>query len=187
MSEITLVRQPGAKAARRVPSPDADRVRELLEYDAETGVFSWRVDRVAKGRLLVSAGSVAGTRTKQRRWIISVDGRQYYAHHLAWLVMTGEWPDEVDHRNTDALDNAWANLRLADDQLNAENKRQALSTNKSSGVLGVSRSRKSRTNPWKAQIRFDGRIRYLGSFPTIDAAHEAYVAAKRIHHAGCTL
>ena len=175
MSEITKAR------------PTADRVHKLLEYFPETGKFLWRSDRTLPGRVIAKAGSIAGTKTKRGRWIISVDGRQYYAHHLAWLVMRGEWPAEIDHINTDALDNRWENLRLGNDQLNAENKRQALTTNKSSGVLGVSHQKRSRKNPWKAQIRIEGRIKYLGGFPTIEAAEAAYIEAKRRHHQGCTL
>lgn len=160
--------------------PTVERVRALLLYDKLSGVSRWREDRSHNAR----AGSEAGTLSKKGYWIISIDGRQFYAHHLAWVIVMGEWPTEIDHRNTNSLDNSWKNLRLGNDQLNAENKRRALSTNQSSGVLGVSRQARSSTKPWKAQIRINGRIVYLGSFSTIKEASEAYQAAKRKHHEG---
>lgn len=160
--------------------PTVERVRALLTYDRDSGVFRWREDRSHNAR----AGSVAGTKSKKGYWIISVDRRQFYAHHLAWVIEMGEWPAEIDHRNTNQLDNSWSNLRLGNDQLNAENKRRALSTNQSSGVLGVSRQARSAIKPWKAQIRVNGRVVYLGSFPTIEAASEAYQAAKLKFHSG---
>jgi outer membrane protein assembly factor BamB len=160
--------------------PTVERVRALLAYDRTSGVFRWREDRSHNAR----AGSVAGTKSKKGYWIISVDGRQFYAHHLAWVIEMGEWPAEIDHRNTNQLDNSWSNLRLGNDQLNAENKRRALSTNRSSGVLGVSRQLRSAIKPWKAQIRINGQIVYLGSFATIEEASDAYQAAKRKHHEG---
>ena len=162
--------------------PTAKRVRDLLNYDKETGVFTWRMP-IAQ----MKAGARAGTNTAKGYRIISVDGKQYYEHHLAWLFVKGRWPKEIDHRNTNGRDNHWENLRLGNDALNAQNKRRASKSNRSSGVLGVSRQRRSTINPWKAQIRTDGRIKHLGSFPTIEAASAAYVAAKRKYHKGCTL
>ena len=160
--------------------PSVERVRALLSYDKATGVFHWKEFRSHNARV----GDVAGTKSRKGYWIISIDGRQFYAHHLAWVIEMGEWPVEIDHRNTDCLDNSWGNLRLGNDQLNAENKRRALSTNKSSGVLGVSRQLRSSIKPWKAQIRIDGKIVYLGSFASIEEASEAYREAKRKHHEG---
>lgn len=160
--------------------PSVERVRALLGYDKATGVFRWKEFRSHNAQ----TGDVAGTKSSKGYWIISIDGHQFYAHHLAWVIEMGEWPTEIDHRNTNSLDNAWENLRLGNDQLNAENKRRALSTNQSSGVLGVSRQLRSSIKPWKAQIRINGKIVYLGSFASIDEASEAYREAKRKHHEG---
>jgi hypothetical protein len=46
----------------------------------------------------------------------------------------------------------------------------------STGYKGVSPNR-SRLNPFKAQIRHDGKVLYLGCFPTPDKAHQAYLHA----------
>jgi hypothetical protein len=89
------------------------RVRELLDYWPETGIFTWRVDRRGgNGGILKKAGTVAGTFSKTHRYlIIQVDGRLYGAHRLAWLWMTSEWPaHQIDHKDTDRSNNRWNNL-----------------------------------------------------------------------------
>jgi hypothetical protein len=78
----------------------AARLRERLHYDPKTGVFTRRWSR--KG---FKAGSVSGGKLSDGHIGVTVDGRQYYAHRLAWLWMTGEWPDpETDHKDGDAPD-----------------------------------------------------------------------------------
>lgn len=169
--------------------PSADRVRALLNYDPDSGVFTWKDDRSSwrGGRFLARAGDVAGGPTVRNGWVIHVDGKQYKAHRMAWLVVYGAWPEKmIDHRDGNNLNNAISNLRDVSGQINVQNMRRAACTNKSSGLLGVSATR-SKTNPWKAQIRVDGRIQHLGSFSRKEDAHEVYVEAKRTYHPGCTI
>lgn len=159
----------------------AARLRELLDYDAETGVFRWRETRC--GRAM--AGAVAGRAEAGGYWTIHVDGRRYKAHRLAWLHQTGEWPpDEVDHINTVKADNRWINLRSVPRARNIENQRQAHSNN-DTGYLGVTLHHKNRK--YQARIQVDGRSRSLGYFDSPEEAHAAYVEAKRLLHAGCTI
>jgi hypothetical protein len=72
----------------------AERLHELLDYDPDTGVFTWLEKR---GR--VRAGDVAGTLTDDGVYI-RVDGRRYSASQLAHLWITNEWPhDHMNHRD----------------------------------------------------------------------------------------
>src|SRR5262245_469390 len=89
----------------------ADRLRELLRYEPDTGRWTWRA---STNRLRIRPGDEAGTLSKFGHRGIKVFGRRYQAHRLAWLYMTGEWPKRhVDHKNGIADDNRWSNLRLA--------------------------------------------------------------------------
>lgn len=98
--------------------------------------------------------------------------------------MTGEEPrHEIDHIDTDKSNDAWANLRDVLQVTNLQNKRRARADNKL-GVLGVSRTRSGR---FEASLGHEGRKVPLGYHDTAEAAHAAYVAAKRQIHAGCTL
>lgn len=66
----------------------AARVRELLNYDASTGVFTWRAAAGRWGR--IHAGAVAGRR------MIWLDGKQYLSSRLACLYVHGNWPAKYE-------------------------------------------------------------------------------------------
>jgi hypothetical protein len=151
-----------------------ERLRELLHYDPETGVFTWkRCDR-RTDRL----GHQAGGRW-QHYYRISVDKHYYQAHNLAWFYSYGQWPEgQIDHINRDGCDNRLANLR----DVNASENQHNLGTNTRnwSGVTGVSWC--GRTSLWVAQICHQGHRRFLGRFATISEASAARAAAKRLYH-----
>lgn len=151
----------------------AERLRELLHYDPLTGVFTWLKRRGFKAVV----GSVAGT--EERGYIrIYLNGRNYRAHRLAVLYMTGEWPShQVDHKYGIRHDNRWDELRRATNAENGQNQRRARSDNKCC-LLGVY----ARGDKWRAQIRLGGKKRYLGLYKTPEQAHAAYLEAKaRLH------
>jgi HNH endonuclease/AP2 domain len=103
----------------------------------------------------------------------------YNEHQLAWFYMTGRWPKPtIDHRDGDSTNNRWNNLRQATASQNNANRRRP--RNNTSGYKGVYRGR--RPGQWRAQIGKNGRTKYLGTFPTRQAAHAAYVAAARKHY-----
>jgi hypothetical protein len=148
------------------------RLRELLHYDPETGEFRW-LKRMSQA---VRAGDIAGTLNKTHHyWSITIKGSHHRAHHLAWLYMTGKWCRLlIDHRDGNPSNNRWDNLRKATVwQNNANRCRQR---NNVCGFKGVTRNR---WGTWSAVINKKGRRRHLGTFPTPQAAHQAYVAAAR--------
>jgi hypothetical protein len=165
-----------SRAKRPLP---AERLRELLHYDPETGVFTNRVNRGNRGK----AGDVTGTDRGNGYIVMGVEGAVYYAHRLAWLYVTGEWPTlEIDHKDGNPSNNKFTNLRDVSDTVNYQNKRRAKS-NSRTGVLGVSRHR----DKFIAWICVNGKRVYLGVHPTADAASAAYLAHKRTHHEGCMI
>lgn len=90
----------------------AERLRELLSYDPETGWFTWRVTRSSNGR--ADAGSRAGALRSDGYRHVTVDQHKYKEHRLAWLYMTGKWPEaDLDHKNNTRDDNRFSNLRAA--------------------------------------------------------------------------
>jgi len=157
----------------------AQRLRELLHYDPETGVFTWRV-RMSN---VVHANTIAGAiETIEKYRSIKIGGYSYKAHRLAWFYMTGEWPPhEVDHINGERSDNRWANLRSATKSQNQQNTRKPRAHG-TSGFLGVSKRRHNPPLPWLAQIRINGQGYNLGQYATPEEAHSAYLEAKRKMH-----
>jgi hypothetical protein len=166
-----------ARSSKTPESPrsklTAERLRELLRYDAETGVWTARTS-AHKGRW--KAGRIAGAVLNTGYRYINVDGQLYLSSRLAFLYMTGEWPaEEVDHKDTDRSNDRWLNLRPA---THAENMRNAsISRNNKSGLKGVWLDKQP--GRWVAYIMVSGRQRYLGSFTTKEATHAAYCAAAR--------
>ena len=149
-----------------------ERLKELLEYSPETGLFFWLQDRGGK-----RAGDIAGCK-KRTYIVISVDDRVYRAHHLAWFYMTGDWPKPfVDHRDLNKHNNIWTNLRLATKSQNQAN--IGLIKSNASGLKGVSRYRAGEPygKPWQASIGVNGKSKHLGHFATKEEAHAAYCEA----------
>lgn len=159
----------------------ADRLRELLHYDPETGVFTRRVTCGARS----IAGQIAGSKNKrQGHWFISVDSQRHQAHRLAWLYVHGHWPEQnIDHINGDGFDNRIENLRDVSQAVNMQNQRNGRSG--TSQYLGVCWD--STKNQWLAQIKRDRKNMYLGHFDEEEQAHAQYLVAKRRLHAGCTI
>lgn len=166
-----------------MPKPlTAERLRELLSYDSETGVFL----RVARTSNRIKAGDKAGTRRPDGYLKVSVDGHQFLAHRLAWFYVHGFWPQhQIDHINGDRSDNRIANLRDVPPTLNQQNQRRAHSRNASSGLLGASWDR--RKAKWVAQMSCGKASKHIGYFNTKDEAAAAYLTAKRRLHEGCTI
>ncbi len=155
-----------------------ERLRELAHYCPKTGHFTHlQSDRRKK------AGMAAGSLRRDGYVYVMFDGQRALAHRFAWLYMTGKWPTkEIDHIDGNKANNAFANLRQVSRQANTENKRKAKRTS-TTGLLGVVKCR----NRFVAAITHSGKRTYLGVFETAEAAHAAYVNAKRELHAGCTI
>lgn len=104
-----------------------------------------------------------------------IDGR-----HMSMHVLIFGSPF-VDHGNGDRLDNRRDNLRAATLAQNAYNRARP-STN-TSGYKGAHFRKRAayQQRPWEAHIKVDGRMRYLGNFPSAEEAARAYDAAARQH------
>jgi len=105
---------------------------------------------------------------------IGVDGTRYLAHRLAWLWMTGRWPQKyVDHKNFTVSDNRWINLREANDMQNSRHRRVRFDNR--SGVKGVGFHKE--TGKWRASIVVNKKKISLGLFHDKFVAGEVYQKA----------
>ncbi len=157
------------------------RLKELLHYCPITGVFTWKVAR--RGAAL--AGSVAGCVTSSGYRGISVDSVVFRASHLAWLYVYGRLPDSfIDHIDTNPTNDKINNLREATIAENNQNVVRARKNNLT-GLLGVGWHEKD--GMWRARITLNGVQMFLGNFNTKEAAHQAYVSAKKQLHTFSTL
>jgi hypothetical protein len=151
-----------------IPLTQAE-LQEYLHYNPLTGVFIW-LEALSRN---MPPGDIAGTNNHRGYRIISIYGRKYQAHRLAWLYTHGTWPkDQIDHINGNGLDNRIANLREATAHQNSSNVK--LPKDNTSHFRGVVWHR--RVKKWQAQISVRGVTKYLGCFPTPEAASAVYEA-----------
>lgn len=152
-----------------------ERLRELLDYDPETGLFTWRVNRAGNAK----AGSAAGCAHKCGYRQVMVDSTLYLAHRLAWFYVYNVWPPQhIDHINGVRDDNRIANLREATYSTNNQNR--GLDSRNTSGYQGVYWS--EQTRKWYAQLKVGNKRYNLGYFIDIADAAEARASAKEKYH-----
>ena len=162
----------------------AERLREALDYNPATGELVWKINPPRKKNFV---GRRAGSRLATGYLGVTIDQRKCLAHRLAWLHAHGQWPvGQIDHLNGDRSDNRISNLRDVPQKVNLENRRNVRAGKKTSRLLGVFPV-ESRRNPWGAAIRVERKKIHIGVFPSEEAAHAAYLEAKRRLHAGCTI
>lgn len=151
------------------------RLKELLNYSPDTGVFTWTADVSTKAH----KGKVAGHLSSMGYVKIRVDGKLESAHRLAVLYMQGSLPEEdVDHINGTRSDNRWTNLRQCSRAENCQNMGRVRSN--TSGVTGVHYDKA--TCKWMAYIGSGLKLHHLGRFSTLGEALAAREKAKAEFH-----
>lgn len=157
----------------------ADRLRELLHYDPETGVFTRMLRTSSNAASRAEKAAVGRWMNRPVGWVensgyirIELDGFRYVAHRLAWLYVTGTWPEShVDHINCIRNDNRFVNLR---DVLSSQNAQNVLThKDNACGLKGVSKA--DAAGRWIARICKEGNRKYIGIFDCPAAAHFAYI------------
>ena len=119
-------------------------------------------------------------------WYAVVSHNTFYAQRMGdnkkkiylHRAIFGDTPLEVDHIDTDGLNNRRFNLRSATRAENARNQRTR--SNNVSGFRGV--SYQAETGKWRAQIRFGGKTKHLGCFAIKEDARAAYANASVVFH-----
>lgn len=159
---------------KAISLPESDLLRELFDYDPDTGKLfrksgqKWR-GNVRREIVCNSRGYIT----------VRLGIKAYAVHRIIWKIVTGLDPDnDIDHRDGDRSNNRWGNLRAATFSENSQN--MAKHIDNQSGYVGVSWHKGSQK--WFAQIYAKGAKRYLGLHETKEAAYAAYLEAKaRLH------
>lgn len=161
------------------PIPSLERLRELLSYDEDSGVLTWKVQpATSRSNICFNnkcGGKVAGT-VGAKGYIMIGMGKVYYlAHRIIWKMKTGADPlDIVDHEDTDRSNNRWCNLREASNGSNIQNSR--IRIDNSSGIKGVHWD--AQHKKWRAVITVNGTSLRLGRFANIRDAEIAILSAR---------
>ena len=156
-----------------IPHITQAKLKELMDYDPETGVFTWKV----KPAKQIQIGDVAGC-TSDGYVKIRVLGVLYQAHRLAWLYVHGTLPHRIDHRDGDGTNNRHGNLRECTQAQNMANTKKH--KRNTSGYKGVSWNKDAKK--WTAKISINWKMKHLGYFETAELAHEFYCLAADMLH-----
>jgi|15BtaG_2_1085339.scaffolds.fasta_scaffold23625_2 hypothetical protein len=126
---------------------------EVFAYDPDTGVISRKTKNLPVSTKATTDGSLR----------VRFAGKRYRQHRLAFYLMKGRWPDQVDHINGKPFDNRWCNLREVTHKQNQWNKASNNVYRNPSG--------------WQVQMKKDKKQLYFGRFKcfgeAVAAAREA--------------
>ncbi len=151
-----------------------DQLKKVLHYCPETGVFTWLVSGRGMPGKGVKAGSIRSDKSGKPYCYVRTGYRTYSAHRLAFLYMTGEFPEnEVDHKDGNGCNNVWTNLRAVTRLENRKNLRKR--PNNTSGTTGVHWYKQR--GKWRSMIMSEGRKIHLGYFCSKEDAIAARKAA----------
>jgi len=148
-----------------------ERLKELVSYSPDTGLFTAIKNRKGSKN---KTGSILGSFTKAGYIEFAIDGKNYYAHRLAVLYMTGCLPEITDHINRNRSDNRWTNLRVCTQQVNTHNDGLLPRSHSILKWRGVYSNHKK----YIAKININHKQIYLGTFNTPEEAHMKYVSEK---------
>ena len=142
-------------------------VKELFNYNSETGILSNAFDRSSRAKKNNRVGSVSpvhGYRT------FSINKKTYYEHRIIWLYVYGYFPKTIDHINNDKTDNRLINLRECTQSQNCANR--IISKANTSGFKGVSWNNEKQK--WRVILVANKKRLYLGDFLSKFEAKKVY-------------
>lgn len=139
----------------------------FVNYNPKTGEFKY-----------IHTGKPANKVSANGYIRVSIEGKRYQAHRLAWIIVNGSIPEDmqIDHINHDRTDNRISNLRIATALENRRNRE--LQANNSTGVNGVSVD--ARTGRYEVHVKVKGKKIWLGTYNTMPEAKAARYAANKV-------
>lgn len=148
-----------------------DELHGVLDYDPDTGIFSWKIQQSNA----IKAGAKAGTLKPNGRVYISLFGDAYLAHRLAWFYVKGDWPKgTIRQRDGDLSSARFENLYEA--SITEVNVGRRLGKNNTSGRVGVTYNK--RRKKWRVQIKRDWQTINLGYFDSFEEGCAARASAE---------
>lgn len=149
-------------------------LKSLFHFDSETGLFFRLVSRNRKYKV----GDIAGTKSFHGYIHLTIDGKVYKAHRLAWFYVHGYWPKEqIDHINGIKDDNRLCNLRKVTNAQNMQNRSQS-NPNSKIGIKGID----FRKNKYRVRIGVNYKSIFIGEFKNLEDAKTALKEALIKYH-----
>jgi len=142
-------------------------ISKLIKYDPITGCFTWlnRGDATFDSRF---GGRQVGYNDKDGYLVVVYKRKSIRLHRLAWFMVHGSLPKEIDHINRDKKDNRISNLRECTRSENMQN--TGLRKDNKTGFKGVGWC--SHANKYRARCIVDGKRKTVGYADTPEGANE---------------
>ena len=138
-----------------------ERIKELFEYNQETGIVIRKTKRAQ-----FSAGSIVGTDHISGYLAARVDGNIYLLHRLIWCIAYGKWPDYyIDHIDGNKQNNILVNLREANHSENTQNAKTR--KDNTTGIKGI---HIKENGNYVARVQYNNKRIYLGEFESLEKA-----------------
>lgn len=152
---------------------DPELIRSLFDYDPITGILKWKTYRSG-----INSDRIVSSQDSRGYIVVKIDGSTYKAHRVIWAHYYGVWPvEEIDHQNFNHSDNSILNLK---ERTRAQNMMHSPVQIKSkSGIKGVTWF--SSGKKWRADIRVNYKLIYLGLFDSIEEAATARKKAETLY------
>lgn len=140
---------------------------KVLDYNTDTGIFTWKENRSQKAVI----GSCAGSANSSGHLQIGLGGKQYLAHRLAWFYCFKEWPiKDLDHIDRDKKNNSIYNLR----ELSRSDNTRNTNSRSSSGYKNVYIDK----GKFVGRVWLNNKWHSCGRFSTSEEANEAVISYK---------
>ena len=149
-----------------------ERAHELFYYNPETGFIHRKIYRSPNAK----AGDRAGSKT-HGYLEIAYNNRSYMVHRVIWLMIYGDWPEQIDHINHDRSDNRIENLRSVTPLENKRNNTKQ--KNNGSGLSGVRWD--ATRGKWEAYIHVHKKKIFLGRYSSLLDAVCSRKAAENLY------
>ena len=165
----------------------AEIVRDLLDYNPDTGDLFWKERPLKYFKKEIDARKWNAKWSDKKAFTYktkdyrskhvriankegSIFGKRYLTHRIIWLHYYGCWPkDQIDHINHDPTDNRIINLR---DVTASENQRnRTLQKNNKVGHSGIYWDKESKK--YRAQIHNGKHCKNLGNYDNLEEAIKA--------------
>ena len=152
--------------------------KELLNkiFQYKDGELYWKEKTSPYSHIKI--GDKAGCVNKEGYVVICVNKKIHKAHRLIFLMHHGYLPKEIDHKDTNPLNNRIENLREATTSQNGYNKN--IQKNNKSGSKNVSWSKVA--NKWAVQIKVNGNLKHIGYFEDLELADLVAQEARDLYH-----
>ena len=148
---------------------------ETFAYRPDLGAscLAWKTS--GSGR----RGILAGSKYRDGRWMVILNGKRYPAHRIVWAIVKGEDPvGDIDHILGYEVGNHIENLRVV--EVTGQNQQnRKLQVNNALGYAGV---RMISNGRYRAVVYNRGKQKHIGYFDTPEEAHKAYLVVKAQLH-----